>query len=103
MHLRLTDFGILTITVIILTFWFAWIRSNLSNESNWPVFYWVGMVAYAQYSGDVMNPYLICGGAFLALMIRFEFLTQSIVRFFYVLEWIFFGYIIIRGINYVVT
>lgn len=101
MHILQTDFGILTILVIVITLWFAFIRSNLSSESNWPLIYWTGMVAYSLYSADLIHPYIMFGGTFLALMIRFEFLTQKIIRFLYVLEWFFFGYIIIRGINYV--
>lgn len=103
MHLRLTDFGILTIVIIILTFWFAIVRSNLPNESNWPLTFWGCLIAYAHYSGDLVHPYIIYAGAFLALMIRFEFLTQSVIRFIYALEWFFFVYIIIRGLNYVLV
>ena len=101
MHLRLTDTGILTITVIIITLWFGIFRSSLPDEDNWPVIFWAGMITFSYFTTDIVNPLVIYAGTALTLMIRFEFLSHGIVHFIYALEWVFFTYIIMRGLGYV--
>ena len=103
MHLRLTDFGILTIAVVVITLWIAAIRSKLPNESNWPLVYWGFMIAYLRWSDDIMNQYVIYAGIMVAMFIRFEFLSQGLIRGLYVIEWICWGYIILAGLGYALS
>jgi hypothetical protein len=100
MHLRLTDFGILTMALVAVTVWMAAVRSKLPNESNWPLVYWSLMVAYLRWSEDIMNPYVIYLGLIIALFVRFEFLASGLIRILSVLEWICWGYVIIAGLMY---
>ena len=103
MHLRLTDLGILTMAVVAVTIWMAFIRSRLPNESNWPLVYWAFMIAYIGWSEDVLNQYVIYLGLFLALTVRFEFLSQGIIRVLFFFELLCWGYVIIAGLGFVLT
>ena len=103
MHLRLTDFGILTMALVVVTIWMAGVRSKLPNESNWPLVYWGLMIAYLRWSEDIMNPYVIYVGLLIALFIRFEFMAQGFIRVLYVVEWLCWGYVIVAGLLYALS
>lgn len=103
MHLRLTDFGILTMTVVAITIWIAFIRSKLPEESNWPLVYWGFMIAYLGWSEDVFNPYVIYFGLLLALILRFEFLARGPIKALNILEYLTWAYVVVAGLGFVLT
>ena len=103
MHLRLTDYGILTMTVIAVTIWIAFVRSRLPDESNWPLVYWGFMIAYLGWIDDVFNAYVIYLGLLMALTIRFEFLSTALVKVFNVFEYLCWVYVVIAGLGFVLT
>jgi hypothetical protein len=103
MHLRLTDFGILTMAVVAASIWMAFIRSKLPEESNWPLVYWGFLIAYLGWVEDVFYPYVIYFGLFLALIIRFEFLSPSFIKVFNVFEYLCWAYVVIAGLGYVLS
>lgn len=101
MHLRLTDFGILTMAIIAATVWIAFMRSKLPDESNWPLVYWGFLIAYLGWTEDVFNSYVIYFGLLLALTIRFEFLSPGFIKFFNILEYLCWTYVVIAGLGFV--
>ena len=101
MGLRLTDLGVLTACALIVTAWLAFARAKLNNESNYPLGYWVSMLAYQRFVPEVVGPYLLYLGLVCSMLIRFEFMSEKVANFFRWIEWIIFLFIIMRCFNYI--
>ena len=90
-------------TVIAVTVWIGFVRSKLPDESNWPLVYWGFMIAYVGWTEDILNPYVIYFGLFLALVIRFEFLSGGFIKALNIFEYLCWSYVVIAGLGYVLV
>jgi hypothetical protein len=71
---RYASFNITTAVLIGLTVWLVVGRFKARADSNWPLFYYIGLVFYHQAYPGRLNPYVILTGVIAALFIRFEFM-----------------------------
>ena len=101
MGLRLTDLGVLTLVALIITAWLAFMRSRLTAESNYPLVYWISILAYQRFVPEVVGPYMLYLGLVCSMLIRFEFMNEKVTNFFKSIEWIIFLFIIMRCFSYV--
>ena len=78
-------FNITTGLAIGCTVWIIGARWRGSVESNWPLFYYLGVVLYSYLFPEVIEPRWIYAGVVTALFLRFEFMGGfflKMVRFF---------------------
>ena len=101
MGLRLTDLGVLTMFVLAGTAALAFIRGRFTNESNWPLVYWICILVFHRIVPEVVGPYSLYLGLVCSMMIRFEFMSDKVTNFFKNVEWVIFLFIILRCLNYV--
>jgi hypothetical protein len=71
---RYTPTNITTAVMLGLTLWLLIGRFKSRPDSNWPLFYYLLLVAYHQALPGRLNPYAIYTGVVAALFIRFEFM-----------------------------
>jgi hypothetical protein len=86
MRLRTTDLGVLSIIVFLITLWLLFARPGMRSESNWPLFYYLGLVAYVRTVGSFIEPYVVYASVITAMLIRFEFLSTGFVKFLRFIE-----------------
>lgn len=72
--MRYTATNITTFVMFLFTLWVMVGRFRSKPDASWPLFYYLGVVAYHQYLPSRLNEYLIYTGTITALMMRFEFL-----------------------------
>ena len=72
--MRYTATNITTFVMFMFTLWVIIGRFRSKPDASWPLFYYLGVVAYHQYLPSRLNEYLIYTGTIAALMMRFEFL-----------------------------
>jgi hypothetical protein len=97
MNFRFTTFNVITMGLMALTFWLAAARFSMRQESNWPLFYYLGVFVYLRAFEGSLNPYAVYVGVVTGLFLRFEFLGEKLEKFLKVVELIFLGYIFWRG------
>lgn len=102
MRLRTTDLGVLSIIVFLVTLWFLIARPSLRPENNWPLIYYLGLVAYVRSLGTFVDPYVVAIAALFAMLIRFEFLSTGFVKFFRFVESVCLLYVLWRCFQYFV-
>jgi hypothetical protein len=72
-RVRYTPTNVTTAVMLGLTVWLLIGRFRARGDSNWPLFYYVMLVAYHQLLPGRLNPYAIYTSVIAALFIRFEF------------------------------
>ena len=77
-------------------------RGRLANENNWPLFYYLAIVFYQKTAGRFLSAEFLYTGIVCAMMIRFEFMSPGIVKFFRVIEAICLIYVIWRTIDFAI-
>ncbi len=102
MRLRTTDLGVLSIIVFIVTLWLLIARPSLRHENNWPLIYYLGLVAYVRTFGSFIEPYVVYTAVVFAMLIRFEFLSTGFVKFFRLIESLCLLYVLWRCFQYFV-
>ncbi|MDX1979460.1 MAG: hypothetical protein SFV51_04265 [Bryobacteraceae bacterium] len=75
-----TTFNITTLVLLSLTVWITVIRYRTKLDSNWPLFYYIALVAYARKFEETINPTLVLVAVAMALLLRFEFLEGWILK-----------------------
>jgi len=70
---RYTPTNITTAIMLGLTLWLLIGRFRVRHDSNWPLFYYLALVAYHQAFPGALNSYVIYTGVLIALFFRFEF------------------------------
>lgn len=74
MDIRYSPFNITTALAIGCTLWIMAVRWRGSPESNWPLFYYLGVVVYSYLFPEPLEPRWIYAGVVTALFLRFEFM-----------------------------
>jgi hypothetical protein len=85
-------FGATNITTAVLsgvTVWVLIARLRGAVETNWPLFYYLGVVAFSTAIPGVLDPAWVYSGVVCALLLRFEFLGGFLLK-------------VVRGIEMVV-
>ncbi len=104
MRLRTTDLGVLSIIVFLVTLWMLIARPGLRPENNWPLIYYLGLVAYVRTVGTFIEPYAVYTAVVFAMLIRFEFLSTGFARFLRLVESVCLLYVLWRCFqNFVIT
>lgn len=101
MSFRFSDLELLALVASGLTGWLFAIRGRLQVESNWPLVFYLGMVLYQKTGGHFLDANFIYAGVVCAMMIRFEFMSQTFVKIFRFIEAICLIYIIWRCLDFV--
>ncbi len=100
MSFRFTDIELLALSAAGITIWLFTVRSRLAPESNWPLAFYLAMVFYQKMGGRFLDPNFIYAGVVCAMMIRFEFMSQSFVKIFRFIEAVCLIYITWRCIDF---
>jgi len=99
--MRLTDSGLLAIVVLALTVWLAYMRPRISPENSVPLFYYLGLIIYQKAFPDLLTASIVYGGVVCAMLIRFEFMADKVMKFIRGLETIVLAYVGWRMISYI--
>lgn len=99
--MRYTPTNVTTAVMLGLTLWLLIGRFRTKANSNWPLFYYIVLVAYHQALPGRLNPYAIYTGVITALFIRFEFTGGWIGYLFRGTELIVLLYLVYRFFNLV--
>lgn len=86
---------------LMLTVWLAFMRPRLSPENSWPLFYYLGLVVYQKMYPDILNANVVYGGVVCAMLIRFEFMADKVMKFVRGLETIVLAYVIWRELAFI--
>jgi hypothetical protein len=92
---RYTATNITTFVMIGFTAWLVFTRFRPKPDPNWPLFYYLAVVAYHQYLPGRLHPQVLFAGVVLALIMRFEFVGGFLGKVFRaaeVLIFLFIGY-----------
>jgi hypothetical protein len=101
MSFRFTDLELLALAVCGITGWLFSVRGKLAAEDNWPLIYYLGMVFYQKTVGSFLEANFIYGGVVCAMMIRFEFMSQTFFKIFRFIEGVCLIYVIWRCLDFV--
>ncbi len=85
-----------TIALAGLTVWLMLARSSSKLESNWPLFYYLCLVAHLKAFEDGLDPYWVYAGVVTALFLRFEFTGGWVLRLLRAAETVVLSYVLIR-------
>lgn len=75
-----TTFNLTTLVLLSLTVWIMVIRARTKLESNWPLFYYVALGAYAARFEETIHPIPVIIAVAMALLLRFEFLGGWVLK-----------------------
>lgn len=81
-----TSFLLLTIVLLALTAWVVVSRFTRNLESNWPLVYYMVVVAHLKAFEGGLNPYVVYMAVLCGLFLRFEFMGGAVLKFFRVIE-----------------
>ncbi len=95
----LTPFNVIAMIVLALTLWVAIVRYAHGTSSNLPLLYWMGIVAHMRFFEGGYDPRWVFGGAVCALIVRFEYLANGIVKAFQLAELIAVAYVAWRTVG----
>jgi hypothetical protein len=97
-------FSVTTALLVAGAAFVAYIRTKNWLDSNVPIFFYVGLLAYARFFGDNKIPmWLILAGFGLTLLLRFEFMSTIFIRITKVLEYVALAGIIYFGIGSILS
>lgn len=101
MSLRFSDLELLALIASGVTTWLFVVRGRMLPEDNWPLVYYLGMVFYQKMGGGFLDANFIYAGVVCAMLIRFEFMSQTVVKLFRFMEGICLVYIVWRCLDFV--
>ncbi len=81
-----TTFILFTVLLLGLTAWVVVSRATRSLESNWPLVYYLMVVAHLKTFEGGLNPYVVYMAVICGLFLRFEFMGGAVLRIFRVIE-----------------
>jgi hypothetical protein len=96
-----TVFNLTTLVLLGLTGWILWVRHRMRLETNWPLFYYLGLVIYMKKYVDTVNPNYAFVAIVSALLLRFEFMGGWPLKIVKAVETVLLVYIIVRCIQVV--
>ena len=73
MGIQYTPLTITSVLVMAFTVWMIVGRFKAVAESNWPLFYYLGIVIYSFIYPGYLDPRVVYAGVLIALFLRFEF------------------------------
>ena len=72
--MRYASTNITTFVMLMFTVWIIITRFRSKPDNNWPLFYYLAVVAFHQTLPGILNEWVLYAGVISALMLRFEFL-----------------------------
>jgi len=94
-----TSFALLTFILVGLTLWVVVSRFTRNLESNWPLVYYLVVVAHLKAFEGGLNPYVVYLAVVCGLFLRFEFMGGAVLKIFRVIELGTLTYIAWRGMS----
>jgi hypothetical protein len=95
----LTPFNVIAFCILGLTLWVALVRYSHGSSSNLPLLYWLGIVAHMKFFEGGYDPKWVFGGALCALIVRFEFLSNGLIKLLQLCELVAIGYVVWRTVG----
>lgn len=92
---RFAPFNITTAVLAGVTIWVLIARVRGMVESNWPLFYYIGVIAYTMFFPDYLDPAWVYSGVVCTLLLRFEFMGGvflKLIRFLDIVVLVFLAY-----------
>ncbi len=86
MDFRPTPLNVTTLLVIALGITASWALSRRRFDSNIPLFFYLVVLAFSNWSDRHVHEVLYAAGLVMALLLRFEFMNPPITRLVMVLE-----------------
>jgi len=96
MDIRYSPFNITSAVALGLTVWLFVARFRTRLDSNWPLFYYLGLVIYGHLFPGNLDPAWIYAGVVSALFLRFEFMGGWFLKLIRGVELIVLLYVIHR-------
>ncbi len=87
------NFFLSNLILLSLTAWMVVGRFTKSLESNWPLVYYLLVVAHLKVFEGGLNPYWVYAAVVSGLFLRFEFMGGAVLKTFRVLELCALAYI----------
>ncbi len=94
-----TTFNITTLLVLAITIWVLVIRYRTRPDNNWPLFYYIALVAYTKKFEDIIDPGFVFVAVVGALLLRFEFMSGWVLKVVMYIETACLGYVILRCVQ----
>ena len=85
-----------------LTVWMLTARYRGVLESNWPLFYYVGLVVYSLMFASFLDPAWVYAGVVCGLLLRFEFMGGIFLKLIRLIEFVVLLYILYATVSVVV-
>jgi hypothetical protein len=101
--ISVTSFSLLTFILLVLTVWVVVGRFTRSLESNWPLVYYLMVVAHLKAFDGGLNPYCVYVAVVCGLFLRFEFMGGPVLKTFRVIELGMLAYIAWRSFTLIVS
>jgi hypothetical protein len=98
-----TTFNLLTFILLVLTAWVVVGRFTRNLDSNWPLVYYLMVVAHLKAFDGGLNPYCVYVAVVCGLFLRFEFMGGPILKSFRVIELGALAYIAWRSFSLIVS
>jgi hypothetical protein len=95
--------ALLSFILLVLTIWMVIGRFTRSLESNWPLVYYLVVVAHLKAFDGGLNPYLVYVAVVCGLFLRFEFMGGPILKGFRAVELGALAYITWRSFSLIVA
>jgi hypothetical protein len=99
MYFRFTLFNSLTLTLMGLTVWMAVARVLTRLDSNWPLVYYLLVLAYWKTFEGALNNNWVLIGIVCGMLLRFEFMGGIVLKLVRVVEFAFFAYVLWRSVG----
>lgn len=91
-------FNLTTMLLFALTVWVIHTRYRTRVDNNWPLFYYIALVAYSRKFDQVLEPSYIFVTVICALLLRFEFLAGWVLKTVQFIETLGLAYVMVRCI-----
>lgn len=104
MHFNANNDTVSLLLVLALTVFMIGVRVRKPLENNWLFFYWLFVAMLTLTRSEAWFDYRFIGAGLIAgLLLRFEFMNRTFIRFVMVVEMIVFIYILLSGWTYLVN
>jgi hypothetical protein len=97
----MTTFSLLTFILFVLTVWTGIARFTRALDSNWPVVYYLLVIAHLKVFEGGLSPYWVYVGVVSGLFLRFEFMGGTVLKVVRVVELVALCYLAWRSLTLV--
>ena len=99
MAFRANNFTVSVILLMAFDVVMLWVRQRRNSDNIWPVLFWFLLIFFtAVRPEETFNFYAVLLGLTMALMMRFEFMNAFFMRAARFVEFLVFGYVLVRGL-----